>query len=99
MDCAWFGRTSPRAECLRSATVRRAGEGGGEGRGDFLNNRGTICLFRLPACVMGAGGVKMARMVVIYKQPENPRAFDQHYFDVHVPLAKTLPGLKRYEAS
>ena len=41
----------------------------------------------------------MARMVVIYKTPKDPAAFDRHYFDVHVPLAKKLPGLRKYEAS
>jgi uncharacterized protein (TIGR02118 family) len=41
----------------------------------------------------------MARMVVIYRSPADPRAFDRHYFDVHVPLAKKLPGLRKYEVS
>lgn len=41
----------------------------------------------------------MARMVVIYKTPKDPAAFDKHYFEVHVPLAKQLPGLQRYEVS
>jgi uncharacterized protein (TIGR02118 family) len=41
----------------------------------------------------------MARMVVIYKQPKDPAAFDKHYFEVHVPLAKQLPGLRSYEVS
>jgi uncharacterized protein (TIGR02118 family) len=41
----------------------------------------------------------MARMVVIYKQPKDPAAFDKHYFEVHVPLAKKLPGLRSYEVS
>ena len=41
----------------------------------------------------------MARMVVIYKTPKDPAAFDKHYFAVHVPLAKKLPGLRRYEVS
>lgn len=41
----------------------------------------------------------MARMVVIYKQPKDPAAFDRHYFDVHIPLAKHLPGLRKYEVS
>ena len=39
----------------------------------------------------------MARMVVIYRTPRDPAAFDAHYFDVHVPLAKRLPGLRKYE--
>jgi uncharacterized protein (TIGR02118 family) len=38
-------------------------------------------------------------MVVIYQMPENPQAFDQHYFEVHVPMAKKLPGLRKYEVS
>ena len=41
----------------------------------------------------------MARMVVIYKTPRDPEAFDKHYFDVHVPLAKKLPNLRKYEVS
>jgi uncharacterized protein (TIGR02118 family) len=41
----------------------------------------------------------MAKFVVIYKTPKDPDAFDKHYFDVHVPLAKTLPGLRKYEIS
>jgi uncharacterized protein (TIGR02118 family) len=38
----------------------------------------------------------VAKMVVIYKMPKDAAAFNRHYFDVHVPLAKQLPGLKRY---
>lgn len=41
----------------------------------------------------------MARMVVIYRTPKDPAAFDKHYFDVHVPMASQLPGLRRYEVS
>ena len=39
------------------------------------------------------------RMVVIYRTPKDPAAFDAHYMNVHVPLAKKLPGLRRYEVS
>jgi uncharacterized protein (TIGR02118 family) len=41
----------------------------------------------------------MARMVVIYRTPKDIEAFDRHYFDIHVPLAKKLPGLRKYEIS
>jgi uncharacterized protein (TIGR02118 family) len=41
----------------------------------------------------------MARMLVIYKTPQDPAAFDKHYFETHIPLAKALPGLRRYEVS
>ena len=45
------------------------------------------------------GRTPTARMVVVYRTPRDPRAFDEHYFKVHVPLAWTLPGLRKYEAS
>jgi uncharacterized protein (TIGR02118 family) len=41
----------------------------------------------------------MARMVVIYKTPKDVAAFTGHYFETHVPLAKRLPGLRKYEVS
>ena len=41
----------------------------------------------------------MARMVVIYRTPKNVEAFDRHYFEVHVPLAKMIPGLRKYKVS
>ena len=41
----------------------------------------------------------MARMVVIYPTPKDIEAFDRHYFDIHVPLAKKLRGLRKYEVS
>ncbi len=39
----------------------------------------------------------MAKMTVIYKTPKDKDFFEKHYFDVHVPLAKQLPGLLKYE--
>jgi uncharacterized protein (TIGR02118 family) len=41
----------------------------------------------------------MARMIAIYKTPENKDVFDKHYFEVHIPLAKKLPGLRKYDVS
>ena len=41
----------------------------------------------------------MAGMVVIYKQPADAQAFDKHYFETHIPLAKKIPGLRKYEVS
>ena len=41
----------------------------------------------------------MARMVVVYRTPADPAAFDRHYFDIHIPLARKLPGLRRYDIS
>lgn len=41
----------------------------------------------------------MAQMIVIYAMPRNPAAFDRHYFEVQVPLARRLPGLRRLETN
>ena len=41
----------------------------------------------------------MARMVVIYKTPNDVATFKRHYFETHIPLAKKLPGLRKYEVS
>jgi uncharacterized protein (TIGR02118 family) len=39
------------------------------------------------------------RFLVLYRQPSDVEAFERHYLDVHVPLAKKLPGLRRYAVS
>lgn len=36
-------------------------------------------------------------MTVIYNTPKNKEFFERHYFNVHIPLAKQLPGLIKYE--
>lgn len=41
----------------------------------------------------------MARLVVMYHTPTDPAAFDAHYFSTHVPLAKKIPGLRKYDVS
>jgi uncharacterized protein (TIGR02118 family) len=41
----------------------------------------------------------MVRFLVLYDRPDDPEAFDRHYRDVHIPLAKKLPGLRRYTIS
>ncbi|MBB6302226.1 uncharacterized protein (TIGR02118 family) [Rhizobium leucaenae] len=41
----------------------------------------------------------MAPMVVIYPTPKNVEEFDRHYFEIHVPLAKKIPGLRKYEVN
>ena len=41
----------------------------------------------------------MARLLVMYKTPRDAAAFDKHYFDKHVPLAKTIPGVRKLEVS
>lgn len=41
----------------------------------------------------------MAQLVVIYRTPKDPAAFDAYYRDNHIPTAKKIPGLKRYDIS
>ncbi|GAP37203.1 EthD family reductase [Piscinibacter sakaiensis] len=41
----------------------------------------------------------MATLLVLYKRPADPAAFDAYYQATHVPLARALPGLRRYTLS
>lgn len=41
----------------------------------------------------------MVKVLALYGQPADAAAFDSYYFSTHVPLAKTLPGLRGYEVS
>jgi uncharacterized protein (TIGR02118 family) len=41
----------------------------------------------------------MATLVVMYKTPKDKAAFDKHYVEKHIPLAKKIPGLRKYEVS
>jgi uncharacterized protein (TIGR02118 family) len=42
---------------------------------------------------------QMARFVVMYDTPSDADAFERHYNNVHIPLAKQYPGLRRYTRS
>jgi uncharacterized protein (TIGR02118 family) len=39
----------------------------------------------------------MAKMMVLYKTPKDPAAFDAYYLSTHVPIVKKIPGLKSFE--
>jgi uncharacterized protein (TIGR02118 family) len=41
----------------------------------------------------------MAKLVVIYGKPADAGEFDSHYHQTHVPIAKAIPGVRRYEVS
>jgi uncharacterized protein (TIGR02118 family) len=41
----------------------------------------------------------MAKLLVLYNKPKSAEAFDKHYASVHIPLAKKIPGLKKYDIS
>ncbi len=37
----------------------------------------------------------MVKLVALYRKPADPAAFDQAYFETHVPLVKLVPNLRR----
>lgn len=41
----------------------------------------------------------MMKVTALYTPPTDPTAFDEHYAAVHVPLARSMPGLVRFESS
>lgn len=41
----------------------------------------------------------MAKLFALYQRPTDPAKFDAYYYNTHVPLAKTIPGLRRYEVT
>lgn len=41
----------------------------------------------------------MAKLFAVYQQPQDPAAFDSHYFGKHLPLAKAIPGLTGLEVT
>jgi uncharacterized protein (TIGR02118 family) len=41
----------------------------------------------------------MARLLILWDTPEDQDGFERHYREVHVPLVKKLPGIRRYTFS
>jgi uncharacterized protein (TIGR02118 family) len=40
-----------------------------------------------------------ARFLAVYETPDDPETFDRHYRQIHIPLLRQLPGLRRYTVS
>jgi uncharacterized protein (TIGR02118 family) len=38
----------------------------------------------------------VAKIIVLFGQPKDPKLFDEQYWKEHVPMAKTMPGLWKY---
>ncbi|MBI3195627.1 MAG: EthD family reductase [Ignavibacteriae bacterium] len=41
----------------------------------------------------------MTKLIALYKQPDDVETFDKHYFEVHIPLVKKIPGLLKCEVT
>lgn len=39
------------------------------------------------------------KLVVLYTQPDDADAFDEHYLGKHGPLVNSVPGLERWEGA
>ena len=41
----------------------------------------------------------MVKLIALYSKPDDIAAFEKHYKEIHAPLAKKMPGLRRMEVS
>ena len=41
----------------------------------------------------------MAEVMVHYKTPKDAAAFDKYYAETHIPLARKMPGLRKFQVS
>ncbi len=41
----------------------------------------------------------MVKLIAMYKAPQDQVAFDSHYADVHTPLVRKIPGLRKLEVA
>ncbi len=41
----------------------------------------------------------MVKLIALYKSPDNKEEFDKHYREVHTPLVKKMPGLRKLEVA
>ncbi|MBU8906447.1 EthD family reductase [Desertibacillus haloalkaliphilus] len=41
----------------------------------------------------------MVKLIALYKQPEDQKAFDEHYFNTHAPITAKIPGLRKMEVT
>ncbi len=39
----------------------------------------------------------MVKLIALYRRPADPEAFDKHYFDIHIPLIRKSPGLRKLD--
>ena len=41
----------------------------------------------------------MVKLVALYRKPNDVGTFETHYKEIHTPLVRKMPGLKRLEVS
>ena len=41
----------------------------------------------------------MVKLIALYRTPEDKAGFDNHYDEIHTPLVKKMPGLRKLEVA
>jgi uncharacterized protein (TIGR02118 family) len=41
----------------------------------------------------------MAKVMILYRTPRDPAAFRKYYEEVHIPLARKIAGIRKFEVS
>ncbi|HAL55345.1 MAG TPA: EthD family reductase [Bacteroidetes bacterium] len=41
----------------------------------------------------------MVKLIALYRTPDDPDSFSTHYSDIHTPLVKKMPGLRKLEVA
>jgi uncharacterized protein (TIGR02118 family) len=41
----------------------------------------------------------MIKLIALYRNPSDAAVFDKHYFDIHLPLVRKFPGLRKIEVT
>lgn len=39
----------------------------------------------------------MVKLIALYRKSADPAVFNKHYYDIHLPLVKKTPGLRKAE--
>lgn len=39
----------------------------------------------------------MLKLIALYRKPDDIASFDDHYFNIHIPLVRKIPGLRKVE--
>ena len=47
----------------------------------------------------GRTGSSMVKLVAMFKTPEDVQKFDSHYNEIHAPLVRKWPGLRKFEVA
>ena len=41
----------------------------------------------------------MVKLIALYRKPADVEVFNKHYYEIHIPLIKKIPGLRKLEAT